>query len=229
MKPGGNHYACYHTSCKSITVVIRFIVSLITIVLYRHTNLRNLFATPIIQQHSNIISKDLILPYINQDCIHSHIIFIDGIYSSSLSDLTHLPADVVASTLQQMSGTQITDLVDSLSYAPDMTEKPRDSFASDTLSAINMVIHFILLVIYLLTYTLHSPAYQSHFDIYPYNSYFSLIFKTVWSSRYPLASSVTYRYRSFSTPRQRQLSVPVPPLRQHLSHGCIYMQVQTLV
>lgn len=114
---------------------------------WRHTNLKALFApagkmmgeTKVEgeQRQQQQPSLSDIKDHIDERCAKSHLTFIDGVYCAELSCTTDVPKEV---TFTSLSASAVTDvqLESSLMLVPDKEEKPRDSFGSDVLSALNM-------------------------------------------------------------------------------------------
>jgi hypothetical protein len=71
------------------------------------------------------------------------MVFINGKYSPELSDTSGLFSQIFLSTYQKCVDTNqldvISEVTDQFLNVPDTLEEPRDSYASDILSAINLV------------------------------------------------------------------------------------------
>ena len=99
-----------------------------------------------IQQQLSEVSKDDIYPYIGENSQKSHLVFIDGVYSPNFSDITGLKSStVIAGSFVELSKTDVgrthsASLKSTLNYVPDTDEASRNSFGSDMLTAVNMVI-----------------------------------------------------------------------------------------
>jgi len=89
------------------------------------------------------ITKASISKYIGVECIQSHIVFVDGIFSASLSDVSKIPTSVTVAPISQLlSGSrpdQAQEALNSFLDVPDVNEVKRDSFGSDILTGLTLV------------------------------------------------------------------------------------------
>lgn len=114
-------------------------------IVFRSTNLKNLFSMPAHSAASTTITKASISKYISEDCAHSHIVFVDGAFHAQLSDISSVPTSVTVASLSQLLSASKRDTaqeaLDSFLYVPDVNEVKRDSFGSDILSGLTLVNH----------------------------------------------------------------------------------------
>lgn len=68
---------------------------------FRYIPLRKLFAHAYVPAEKSSISFDEIAPYILPECIHSVLVFVNGFYHPTFSNLTALPSKVVVSPLEE--------------------------------------------------------------------------------------------------------------------------------
>jgi hypothetical protein len=87
------------------------------------------------------ITAEAIRAYVDTDCSSSCLVFVDGKYSAQLSNLSGISKDVIVKSLLQLDSTsrENFNLGDMLAYIPDKGEKMRNSYASDSMTALNMV------------------------------------------------------------------------------------------
>ena len=111
----------------------------------RHTNLRKLFAHNYHKRRSGLSLGDAAYAsvaesataHIDEACLQSCLVFVDGVLTPQLSRLAALPPGVSAGSL--LSSGRSPCLLDVEPVVPDTQELPRDSFASDLLGALNLV------------------------------------------------------------------------------------------
>jgi hypothetical protein len=111
---------------------------------YRHTNLKTLFQpkySPAAASAAAVVTSEAIRPFIDEECLNSHMVFIDGRFSPSLSMLSGVPKSVLAASLLKIDAQTRSQLAISeiMSFIPDRDEKMRNSYASDALTAVNLV------------------------------------------------------------------------------------------
>jgi hypothetical protein len=87
------------------------------------------------------ITEASIQAYIDESCVQSCLVFVDGIMSPSLSKTSAIPKEVIACSIASLNAAQFEDIeVNSmLDYIPDVKELPRNSYASDVITVLNSV------------------------------------------------------------------------------------------
>lgn len=92
----------------------------------------------------NVVNK-----YVDSSCSSSYMVFVDGIYSNNLSNVQNsgIPDSVMFKALTDSDCSFDEDTLQSILEQmsvniPDVNEKPRDSFSSDLITGINLVIKF---------------------------------------------------------------------------------------
>jgi len=113
---------------------------------WRYTNLKTLFARP----YAPVTSTDAgvaldsavvaaVQVYVDEGCVGGCLVFVDGFYQPALSRTAPLPATVVVAALSQLDAAAAVaaGVEELLAYVPDTAELPRDSYASDVLTALN--------------------------------------------------------------------------------------------
>lgn len=80
---------------------------------------------------------------VSEDCLQSHITFIDGRYASHLSDTSSLSSTITIGAYSQLVNSFDLEtnsaLINDFLTVQDSSEKLKDSFASDTLTALNLM------------------------------------------------------------------------------------------
>lgn len=109
---------------------------------WRYNNVKSIFSHPY-KTGQPIADLDLsklkeeISIYIDSSCKESHLVFIDGVYSPSLSNQDGIQSS--SAIVSAMSSREMpSSIIDMLGHIPDSTELPRDSFGSDLLTALNL-------------------------------------------------------------------------------------------
>ena len=130
----------------AIIIIIILITKLYnTIDQIRYTNLKKLFLSQYNKQPTKIESSSFasfVDTCIDESCVNSCLVFIDGKLDSSLSRVTNIPKEVTASAFSLMDSTTTTStttIEQIAAYIPDKEELPRDSYASDIITAWNLV------------------------------------------------------------------------------------------
>lgn len=87
------------------------------------------------------ISEASIQSYVDESCRESCLVFVDGILHRSLSKTGAIPADVTACSLFNLDSSKFDEMgvASMLEYVPDIKELPRNSYASDVITALNSV------------------------------------------------------------------------------------------
>jgi hypothetical protein len=87
------------------------------------------------------ISEANIRSYVDESCRESCLVFVDGILCHSLSRTSAIPADVTACSLFNLESSKFDEMgvASMLEYVPDIKELPRNSYASDVITALNSV------------------------------------------------------------------------------------------
>ena len=87
------------------------------------------------------ITEASIQPYVDESCVQSCLVFVDGIMSPSLSKTSAIPAEVIACSIATLSAAQFDEIevMSMLDYIPDVKELPRNSYASDVITVLNSV------------------------------------------------------------------------------------------
>ena len=67
---------------------------------FRYVPLRELYLSSFRKSKINKLEKSSFAKAILPECAHSHLVFIDGAYSSELSDTAGLPAQMVIASLE---------------------------------------------------------------------------------------------------------------------------------
>ena len=109
---------------------------------FRYTNLKTLFLHPYVESKvTTQITEASIQAYIDESCVQSCLVFVDGIMSPSLSKTSAIPKEVIACSIASLNATQFEEIeVNSmLDYIPDVKELPRNSYASDVITVLNSV------------------------------------------------------------------------------------------
>ena len=109
---------------------------------YRYTNLKTLFLHPYVESKvTTQITEASIQAYIDDSCVQSCLVFVDGIMSPSLSKTSAIPKEVIACSIASLNAAQFEEIeVNSmLDYIPDVKELPRNSYASDVITVLNSV------------------------------------------------------------------------------------------
>ena len=120
---------------------------------YRYTNIRNLFSHPFsnsILSSENRSELENIETNISRDYVSSEnseicLLFVDGSYCGTISDKSSITSGgdnhvYVGALSQSQQGNLLSEeLKAEMTYLPDKGELPRNSFASDVVSALNMV------------------------------------------------------------------------------------------
>jgi hypothetical protein len=114
---------------------------------WRYNNLFEFFSRPYSavttsDSSTYAVVQDQVKQLVNTACEQSHYVFIDGRFVAELSsptasslgdkDLSFLP---LSNTNEELFSTHH----DLLAYLPDTTEKQRDSYSSDVMTALNLV------------------------------------------------------------------------------------------
>jgi len=110
---------------------------------WRHTNIRKLFPQPFLKRENLLssASKELIVEnliqshLIDSSCKSSYIVFIDGHYYRTVSENSDVK---ILHNYSQLSESDIDLWTEQITYSPDVKELPRDSFASNLLTYLNM-------------------------------------------------------------------------------------------
>lgn len=79
--------------------------------------------------------------YIDESCVNSCMVFVDGILSPSLSKCSAIPSDVIACSIATLNAEKYAEMgvASMLEYVPDEKELPRNSYASDLITHLNSV------------------------------------------------------------------------------------------
>jgi hypothetical protein len=87
------------------------------------------------------ITDASIQAYIDESCVKSCLVFVDGIMSPSLSKTSAIPKEVIACSIASLNAAQFEEIeINSmLDYIPDVKELPRNSYASDVITVLNSV------------------------------------------------------------------------------------------
>ena len=113
---------------------------------WRYTNLKTLFLRPYAPVTSGDTSVALdgavaaaVKAYADESCVGGCLVFVDGFYQPALSRIAPLPATAVIAALSQLDSATAAaaGVAELLTHVPDTTELPRDSYASDVLTALN--------------------------------------------------------------------------------------------
>ena len=112
----------------------------------RYTNLKTLFLHPYTKA-SDIgtaaahVTAASIGAYVDESCVDSCMVFVDGVLSPTLSKLSAVPANIVCCSLSTLDESKCTEIgvASMLDYVPDIKELPRNSYASDILTSLNSV------------------------------------------------------------------------------------------
>lgn len=106
-----------------------------------------MFSLPTHSTSGTAITKASVSKYIGAECLQSHLVFVDGTFSASLSDVSKVPTSVTATSVSQLlSGSGADGAQEALSSfldVPDVSEVKRDSFGSDILSGLSLVIDLL--------------------------------------------------------------------------------------
>lgn len=94
---------------------------------YRYIKLRHLFSQSFYLASEKVLSAEQICHWIYPECRHSVVVFVNGHYSSQLSNLHALPAKVVISSLQEATQTYGAFLNN---YWTKSLKEESDSFAA---------------------------------------------------------------------------------------------------
>ena len=116
---------------------------------WRHSNLRTIFPCEKYGVRGNSeLDRELIAErineYVDENCEGSCIVYVDGRFDGALSRLDHLPDQVNIDTFGtgSVSGsggvTRLPVVRACMTAVPDANELGRDSFSSDSLTAVNM-------------------------------------------------------------------------------------------
>ena len=108
----------------------------------RYTNLKTLFLHPYMESKvTSQITEASIQAYVDESCVKSCLVFVDGIMSPSLSKTSAIPKEVIACSIASLNAAQFEEIeVNSmLDYIPDVKELPRNSYASDVITVLNSV------------------------------------------------------------------------------------------
>ena len=109
---------------------------------YRYTNLKTLFLHPYVESKvTTQITEASIQAYIDESCVQSCLVFVDGIMSPSLSKTSAIPKEVIACSIASLNAAQFEEkeVNSMLDYIPDVKELPRNSYASDVITVLNSV------------------------------------------------------------------------------------------
>lgn len=109
---------------------------------HRYTNLKTLFLHPYAASAATTeISEANIQSYVDESCRESCLVFVDGVLCHSLSRTSAIPADITACSLFNLESSKFDEMgvASMLEYVPDITELPRNSYASDVITALNSV------------------------------------------------------------------------------------------
>ena len=110
----------------------------------RYTNLKTLFLHPYMESKvTSQITEASIQAYVDESCVKSCLVFVDGIMSPSLSQTSAIPTEVIACSITTLNAAQFDeiDVNSMLDYIPDAKELPRNSYASDVITVLNSVRH----------------------------------------------------------------------------------------
>ena len=106
---------------------------------WRFTNLKSYFfrIKNSKTNNGNLPSLDKLLKYVDDNCIKSYVVFVDGNYMPSLSDTTILSNGILIESFKTLD-IKNDNINKMLMYIPDDKEFPRDSFGSNILTSLNM-------------------------------------------------------------------------------------------
>ena len=119
----------------------------------RYTSLRTLFSHPFVNSEivhevqAKIKSKQLqiIQDYTSAEVSgETCVLFVDGSFVGIVSPDESFKDQVTVESLAQSDLPLVADWQDELLYSPDVEELPRNSFASDLITALNMVFNSFL-------------------------------------------------------------------------------------
>jgi Fe-S cluster assembly protein SufD len=109
---------------------------------WRYNNVKKIFSYPYETKSSAVLNmtkvKEEVSIYIDSSCNTSNLVFIDGVYSPSLSSQAGINSSsgvIVSAMSSQLVPSSIIDI---LGHIPDEDEFPRDSFGSDLLTGLNL-------------------------------------------------------------------------------------------
>lgn len=113
---------------------------------WRYNNVKSVFSHPYktISELHQLVDIDMgmfqssIDQYIDESCKESHLVFIDGVYTPSLSNLDSIKDSAAVITSMSSLELPLGKTLDILSYIPDINELPRNSFGSDLITALNL-------------------------------------------------------------------------------------------
>lgn len=113
---------------------------------WKYTSLKTLFQHNYQHSSTPVVIAGEVAPfltqYIDSNCNHSHMVFVDGHFSPEHSDVTALKGDaggVTFTTLSKLDASLLEHQRTLLeSNRVDTDEQPRNSYASDTLSALGL-------------------------------------------------------------------------------------------
>ncbi len=91
---------------------------------FRYVHLRDFYLCLFDPPSEKTIDKSLFSHAILPECIHSHIVFIDGIYSAALSDISALPSQTVLLSLDEALRTHGSFLQSHLMHALNEEKDP---------------------------------------------------------------------------------------------------------
>lgn len=111
---------------------------------WRHMNMRKLFAHHYKKPRKDYsttaeltVLKSHVSTLIDDSCQDSCLVFIDGKFAPILSRVDGIPSEVVAAGAESLTEQQLK-LDGMFPDVPDASERPRDSFGSDVISALNL-------------------------------------------------------------------------------------------
>lgn len=119
-------------------------------IFFRHTSIRKLFGLPYSRSVQGDQSEELaktVGKYVDEACQGSCLVFVDGVFSSVLSQLDNIPDGLVLGGLKFLTAEQRQELqalssdgfLQRMAHVPDVNEAPRDSFGSEALTLLNLV------------------------------------------------------------------------------------------
>ena len=85
------------------------------------------------------VKEESIIQYMDKNCDESCIVFVNGQYSSNLSKRKSIPESILASSIFDLSDSELRNILPSINMVPDLDELPRNKYGSDVLALTNQV------------------------------------------------------------------------------------------
>jgi Fe-S cluster assembly protein SufD len=106
---------------------------------WRHTNMAKLFPRVYQKVSPTTVTSQDVAPWIDEECKKSCLVFVDGKLDMSLSNTENVPEEITFKSILDVKDTAAQErMLTECSFIPDLEELPRNSYASDVLSGLNM-------------------------------------------------------------------------------------------